>query len=369
MNFQTHFLEGRAGRNVGLDTGIPALTKAIGGIQKKRIYGLAGAPKVGKSTGCDFIFILSPYEQAIINNTLDKVEWVYFCFETDRVDKEFKFAAHYMAKDHGIFNFKYEDKLIQMSSEYLAGKKIDDNGNTIKVSEEHFKLLKIVYEQRIVPLFGEYDFLGRQIKPGKILIITKRENPTGLRNFLIAYAEKHGKFIYESFNTIDNKGKTVVGRRIVGYTPNDIEKTTIIITDTIRKLPPERDFGMKQTVDKYLEYQVELRDTCLFTFVDIVHTNRNITAIERMKFAGEYLYPTGDDLKDTGNLSEDCNVLITMFNPNDEKYNLDKHFGIVLENYPNYRSIHIVESRDTECPMHIQTNMFGNVNMFQAITN
>lgn len=366
MNFQTHFLEGQAGRNVGLDTGIPALTKAIGGIQKKRIYGIAAAPKCGKSTMCDFCFILSPYEQAVANNTLDKIDWIYFCFETDRIDKEFKFAAHYMAKDHGIFNFKIEGKLIQMSSEYLAGKKIDDNGNFIKVTNEHFELLKIVYKRRIIPLFGEYDTLGRLITPGKIRIITKRENPTGLRNFLITYAEKHGSFIYEHYN-VNDKGRVIVQKRAIGYTPNNIEKTTIIITDTIRKLPPERDFGMKQTVDKYLEYQVELRDMCGFTFVDIVHTNRNITAVERMKYAGEYLYPTGDDLKDTGNLSEDCNVLITMFNPNDEKYNLTKHFGIELGSYPNYRSIHIVESRDTECPMHIQTNMFGSVNMFVGI--
>lgn len=57
-----------------------------------------------------------------------------------------------------------------------------------------------------------------------------------------------------------------------------------------------------------------------------------------------------------------------MFNPNDEKYNLTKHFGIELANYLNYRSIHIVESRDSESPLCIQTNMFGGVNMFQGIT-
>lgn len=69
----------------------------------------------------------------------------------------------------------------------------------------------------------------------------------------------------------------------------------------------------------------------------------------------------------SGNLSEDSNVVITLFNPRDEKYNLTKHFGTELEEYPNYRSIHIVESRDSVCPSHFKANMYGNINMFEMI--
>lgn len=367
MNFQTHFKEGQAGRNVGLSTGIPALTKAIGGIQKKRIYGIAASPKVGKSTLCDFCFVISPYEEALAKGTLDNIDWIYWSLETDRVDKEFKFAAHYFAKDYNIYNFKHKNQLVQISSEYLMGKKIDNDNEYIKVSEEHFEFIKIIYQNRIIPLFGEYDQYGRRLSKGKIELITERDNPTGLRNYLIAYAKKNGQFVYEPYYTHDDKGNKILKQRIAGYNPTNPEKKIIVITDTLRKLKLERGFQMKQNVDKYLEYQVELRDWCGFTFVDIIHLNRGIAAVERLKYAGEWIYPTGDDLKDTGNLSEDCNVLMTMFNPNDEKYGLDKHMGYELSSYPNYRSIHIVESRDTECPLHIQTNMFGAVNMFVGI--
>lgn len=367
MNFQTHFKEGREGRNVGLSTGILPLTKAIGGIQKKRIYGIAAAPKCGKSTLCDFAFLLSPYEEALTKGTLDNIDWIYWSFETSRIDKEFKFAAHYFAKDYQTYNFKHGGKLIAISSEYLAGRKIDDNGDFIKVSDEHFEIIKDIYSRRIIPIFGEYDETGRKISQGKVNLITERENPTGLRNYLLAYAERNGKFIYEPYYTIDDNGKKVLKQRIIGYTPNNPNKTIIVITDTLRKLKLERNYLMKQNVDKYLEYQVELRDWCGFTFVDIIHLNRGVSAVERLKYAGEFIYPTGDDLKDTGNLSEDANVLMTMFNPNDEKYGLEKHFGYDLSAYPNYRSIHIVESRDTECPLHIQTNMYGAINMFQEI--
>lgn len=56
-----------------------------------------------------------------------------------------------------------------------------------------------------------------------------------------------------------------------------------------------------------------------------------------------------------------------MFNPQDEKYNLERHFGVDLHPYPNYRSIHVVESRYTDCPQHIQTNMYGGINLFTPL--
>ena len=56
-----------------------------------------------------------------------------------------------------------------------------------------------------------------------------------------------------------------------------------------------------------------------------------------------------------------------MFNPADEKYGLTMHFSKQLRHYPNYRSIHLVESRDTECPKHIQVSMFGAVKTFKKL--
>ncbi len=56
---------------------------------------------------------------------------------------------------------------------------------------------------------------------------------------------------------------------------------------------------------------------------------------QRLKYAKEFIYPTGDDVKETGNLSEECDYLFTMMNPNDEKYNLDKHFGLQISHCLN----------------------------------
>ena len=39
---------------------------------------------------------------------------------------------------------------------------------------------------------------------------------------------------------------------------------------------------------------------CSFTFVHIVHLNRSMSDTQRMKFLGDMLYPTPEDIKDTG---------------------------------------------------------------------
>ena len=167
--------------------------------------------------------------------------------------------------------------------------------------------------------------------------------------------------------------KQVTREKRVGWVPNNPDKFTIIITDHMRKLKDEKGFTKKQIVDKMSEYQVEFRDWCGFTFVDIIHLNRNMSDVQRMKFNAEYLYPTGDDIKETGNLSEDANYIFTLMNPNDEKFNINKHFGLEIktpnseEIYPNYRSVHLVESRETECPVHFRSEMLGNINLFRPL--
>jgi hypothetical protein len=364
MNFKNTFAQGQQGNNKGLPTGLKALDRAIDGVQKKSIYGVAAGPKVGKSTLVDFAFVIHPIlyclEQGI------PISIIYFSYEIDRVKKEFDFAAFFFYHDYQIDKVKYEGVYYPMSARYLLGKLQDDNGNTIPVLDEHKELLNTIYEQRIVPLFGEYDEKGNKLKEGVIIFMEDRDNPTGMRNTILDYAKKNGQFTFQEYEIVE-EGKKVKKQRLLGYIPKDKEKRTIIITDHIRKLKRERGYSMKENMDKWIEYTVELRNFCHFTFVHIVHLNRSISNIERLKFNGEFIYPTGEDVKDSGNLSEECDYLLTLFNPTDEKYGLEVHFGHTLSDYPNYRSIHLVESRDTECPQHLAVQMLGNVKHFKTL--
>ena len=78
-------------------------------------------------------------------------------------------------------------------------------------------------------------------------------------------------------------------------------------------------------------------------------------------------------VKDTGNAAEESDYMITMFNPNDLRYNLTKFFNKKLRDfkgdpkYPHLRSLHLVESRHCEYPQHFVVNMFGNLKKFEQV--
>ena len=369
MNFIEEFKKGQAGGNKGLymGDGLANVSKAIGGVQKHRIYGIASGPKVGKSTTVDYGFVIQPYLYAL-ENGID-AEWIYYSFEIDRVSKEFDFAIFFLYHDYGIEKVSLPEgvtikgeSIVAISPDYLRGRMVDDNDQTITVKEEIYSVLKLVYTNRIIPMFGEWSAGGLLIKPGAIKFIEQKDNPTGIYKDLKSHAEQVGHFV---------KGPS---GRVLGY-KNTLapDRYTIIIMDHLRKLIPERGWQLKQTVDKMSEYMVELRNWCDYTFVPIIHTNRNLADAGKMSFSGDELYPSGDDIKDTGNLSEDVDHLFTMMNPNDTKYKLKKHFGVELKDskgfpyYPNLRTIHLVESRHVPYPRHFKVNMFGNTKSFQQI--
>jgi hypothetical protein len=383
MNFEYRFQQGLKGLNFGLPTGIPAIDRLVGGIQREAIYGIAAGPKVGKTTFTDYGFVIKPSEYYIEElsrgnpNNLE-VEWIYFSFEISRVKKEFKYVTYYMAKDYGIETFTWKDEVYELSPNYLEGKMRDNNDEVIIPSEEHQRIILKIYKEKIIPLFGEYNEKGVQISKGLIIFVDSRDSPSGIRNYLGQYSTKHGTWSKTNYKNVigknhDGSDIVEVREKRESWTPNNPNKFTIIITDHLRKLKSERNFHKKQTVDKMIEYQVEFRNWCGFTFVDIIHLNRGMSDVQRLKYNNEFIYPTGDDIKETGNLSEEADYIFTMMNPNDEKYGLSKHFGLQTkttsneEIYPNYISIHLVESRDTECPVHFRTIMKGNINTFAPL--
>jgi hypothetical protein len=283
-----------------------------------------------------------------------------------------------MARDYGITTFDWKNEVYELTPNYLEGKMRDNEDKQIIPTEEHQRIILEIYRSKIIPLFGEYNEEGVRIKKGLVDFVEVRDNPTGLRNYIGDYSSRNGTWKKSKFKRkigLDHEGQPIyeIKEKRESWIPNNPNKFTIIILDHLRKLKDERHFSRKQLVDKMIEYQVEFRNWCGFTFVDIIHLNRSMGDVQRLKYNKEFLYPTGDDVKETGNLSEEANYLITMMNPNDDKYGLTKHFGLQIKStsndelYPNYISIHLVESRDTECPIHFRTIMKGNINHFTPL--
>jgi len=370
------FRKGLLGKNQGLPTGIPKLDRAIHGVQKRAIVGVAGSPKSGKSTLVDSAFMINPYLYSLSHPEI-AVEWFYWSLEMGKIDVRFRTITFFFNHDYNIATITLPEgttfkgsNIIGMSSSYLQGKLKNDNDEIITVTAEHQRIFEEIVEKRIIPMYGKYDNKGKKLSNGAVTLIEDKNdsNPTGIFNYLIAYAKENGTFLYEEYETIDDLSRKKVKRkRLSGYVPNNPDKTVIIIIDHIRALKIERKFSLKQNMDKLGEYEIILRNLCGFTFINIVHLNRNISDITRIKFNNEFLFPNDDDLKDSGNLSEDADYLITMFDATDERYSIKRHFGMDIEDIYNYRSIHLVRSRHSEAPVHIQTRMYAGISTFEQI--
>lgn len=215
---------------------------------------------------------------------------------------EFDYVCHFLYKDYGISrinlpnNVTHEGKnYIDISSGFLRGQKQDDNNKTILVPEDLFIKIKDTYDRRIIPLFGQYTESGVLVKKGLIDFIDKPDNPTGIYKKVLNFASERGEFLFQEYFS-EKTEKTE--KKLIGYKPNNPNEYVIVILDTIRKVRKEQKFSIKETVDKTIEYITELRNLLNYSFVPIVHLNRDMADIERLKFMGDMIYPQPETIKD-----------------------------------------------------------------------
>ena len=302
-NFIVEYKKGQSGKNKGLPMGdgLQAISKAIDGIQRGMMYIVASAPKVGKSTLVNYGFIISPYLYSLKNKNVN-IRWIYYSWEMDRVTMEFDYVCHFLYSDYNIVKIDLPEGItcegnnwVAISSALLRGQRQDDNGNIILIPDYLFEKIKVIYEERIIPLFGEYSIEGLKIKSGLIEFIDKTDNPTGIYKNILNFAASRGNFIFEEYHS---SRTNQMEKKIVGYNPNDPDEYVIVIIDTIRKVRKEKGFNSKETVDKTVEYITELRNFLNYTFVPIVHLNRDMADIDRLKFMGDLIFPQPETIKD-----------------------------------------------------------------------
>lgn len=373
--------KGLEGRNIGIpmDDSISHISRYVRGIKKKQLIVILGPSKSGKSTFCDFAYVLSLCKSYIKNEIVDKRlnSIVYYSFEIDRISKELEFIAHFIAIEKPGKNYVKLPKgvtvnnqdMLEITSDYINSEIMSDQDTVIYCDKNVIKFIEeVIYPKYIIPIFGEYDNNNKKIKDGIIDFIENRTNPTGMFNFLKKKAQKEGKFLFEYYTNSEGEKK----KKIIGYKPKDPDRLTLVIIDHNRKWTQERGYNEKQLADKSLDYQVILRNLLGYTFISIVHSNRSLADMDRRKNP-EYLYPTPDDSKGSGNYEEDCDLFWTTFNPNDDKYNIKRHFGLKIKDesgeviYPKLRTLHLVAARKIPFPVHFRLEMNGGTKMYKKL--
>lgn len=126
----------------------------------------------------------------------------------------------------------------------------------------------------------------------------------------------------EILKTKGTFSKTSDNRKTI-YTPNDPTEIINIILDHAGLLTPQKGRSKKEEIDLCSAYCVRFREVCQVSIDFLMQENRNAGDINRQKM--QLSEPTLDDVKESGNPVNDCNVAIAVYYP--IKYQLKTYRG------------------------------------------
>lgn len=318
---------GRSGENISLSTGLPKLDELIGGVGKRTYYSIGSNLGIGKTAFADHAFVLVPYHHMLMNPEGNKIRIYYYSFEISKLNKIAKWVCHLAYR-------KYN--LILDIKEVYSRRSI--------LTEEKYK---IINEFR--------DYVNKM--EDYVHIFDTPTNPTGLYMDVRKHMEANGKIVD---NTQLVRG---IELKFKKYIPNDNKEIFLYIEDHVGLVRGEKDLRTKkEKIDKGSEYAVGLRNFFGASKLAISQFNREIADLDRRRHAE--LTPQLEDFKDTGNVSEDADIVMSLFNP--LRYNLTEYNKMnVLSMGGRYRNMVVLKNRDGQDMYKHNLNMLGEVGFFR----
>lgn len=318
INYQPRFEDGQAGKYTGLNNGLGRINKYIYNLQRKWYYLVGGLSNSGKTTFVDSILqcaLMDARRQGI------QVDVFYYSYEIDAETKFAQWMSSYIFLKYGI----------EVAPEKIAG--FGDNR-----LESHQRDL---VEMEIPAMESLFNMINFRFDP---------TNPTGIYKELFDFYSRTGTFEDEEYTTIEKDRNDneieVKKRRITGYVHNNPERYVIVVVDHYGLPKLERQYGLKQNIDKLSEYFVWLRNMCGTTILALQQFNQGMHSVERKKYNGEELMPQQNDFKDSGNPYQDSDTALGIMNPHAMNSSSTRLFGYdITKIKTNFRLVNIIKNR------------------------
>lgn len=310
---------GRAGHNHGIPMGLPKLESIIDGVTRETYTVIMSNSGAGKTSFALFAYV---YRPLMLHLDDDNFKILFFSLEMNEVSLYVKLLALYIFETYGI---------------ELSFKKILSREKHYTLSDEYYELI-----QRCTP------WLEKVSK--KLEIYDKNINANKVYAILKTRLEEIG-----TFHETETRWT---------YTPNNPNLVYNVVIDHIGLIKPSTGNTLKQEMDLLSSYLVTLREKCGISPVVIQQANRDQGNIERFK-QGKSAF-TINDTKDSGNMVQDCNIMLALYNPNrDNLKNYRKYCIDQLGN--NYRSLMVLKNRFGDCDVEVGLNFFGGINCFAEL--
>ena len=337
---------GQKGDYPWIPLGQPKIGRHVG--IGKRLYHLVGGdPGTGKTAFVDQNYVLNAYDWYINDKPEEdetKLKIIYFSMERSKENKLAKWAALKLWEEEGIIL-----DVPTVLGWGTAKRKLTD------------------FEKRKLKEYEDF-FDGKMLKD--VHILDGATNPTGVYKQLVDWGlrngneyrrDEHGnvyrkdrqKYLnnqecWEKIRESDLPNDVEVKRYESVYKPDDEKLVTLVVLDHMGVVNHESGLGDKGTLDKMSKYFQACRDYYGYCFVAINQFNRNNANI--MRRVNTDMSPEKQDFKGSGNMYEDADVVLALFNPyefgispylqykvkdlvNDEGYNRFRSVTILKNTY------------------------------------
>lgn len=271
---------GIAGDNIGLKTGLPKLDWYTGGFQKNSFRLIFGKSGSGKSS-------LSVYT---IYRTLK-----------DYPDKPFI---------HLYFSMEMRGTVLlaKLLNLYLL-EEYDLEVSFMDLFSIRETLPKDIYSK----VLEARKWLDSVID--KVVIYDKKMNADAFYAEMMTFLEEHGHF------TKSDDGKRTQ------YIPDDPNLIINVVLDHGGLLQPIKGRTKKEEIDLCSAYCVRFKEVCGISIDFLMQENRTAGSTDRLKM--DMSEPTLDEVKESGNVGNDCTICVAVYNPIDYKIKTYRGYNVL----------------------------------------
>jgi len=307
---------GKAGKNIGLPSGLPKLDLVTGGNQKGVYSLIFGGTGSGKSSFAIYANIYKPM-MSMLGNPQFKA--ILYSLEMSTEVVLIKLLSLYIYEH---FDTALSYKQILSKQEIL--------------SEEHYDITQKCR-----------DWLGIVLKNHLII------HDKGL----------NADILYASLSSIlDTMGTTTETEHQKVYEFNDPEQQVYVFIDHISLVRKAAGRSKKEEIDLLSNYLVTFRNRCKISPIVIMQANRTGMSMDRRN--AQLIEPQLEDIKDSGGPSEDAEVVLAIFYPHREKMTTYRGYKIAKVLEDKFRSIVCLKNRFGDTEVAVGCNFFGNIGLF-----
>lgn len=313
------------------------LSNSFPGIEQDKYYLISGATKSSKTQIANYMFVYTPIMYAYEHPEQLRVKVFYFPLEETPENITLRFMSYLLYTLSGM-----KIRVSPMDLKSTNASKILD--------EEILNILKSEKYQKILSFYEE-----------NVLFITAR-NPTGIYKTLKDYANKNG-IIHRKKVKITNKetGNTEEVEAFDYYEPYDKKEYVIALTDHVGLLNQETGLGLRETINKFSEYMMIIRNN--YHYIPVVVQQQNTETTNLEAFKSNKIRPTMSGLADSKATGKDCSVMFGISNP--FSHELPEYLGYDISKLRgNSRFLEVVLNREGESNDMAPLYFDGAVNYF-----